>query len=142
MPIKIQRDDQTAINLTPMIDIVFLLLIFFMVGWKFSHLNHQEQDIAIKVPAVATGTAMTQQPRHKVINVASTGAVSLDLAPVTMTELERQLKSAKSNFPGIAVVVRGDAKCPYEQVAQVIATCQAAEIRNLNISVREAALLR
>ena len=142
MPIKIQRDDQTAINLTPMIDIVFLLLIFFMVGWKFSHLSHQEQDISIKVPAVATGTAMTQQPRHRVINVASTGAVSLDSATVTMTELETELKSAKSNFPGIAVVVRGDAKCPYEQVARVIATCQSAEIRNLNISVREAALLR
>ena len=47
MPLKIQRDDQTSINLTPMIDIVFLLIIFFMVSSRFTELN--ERDLALQV---------------------------------------------------------------------------------------------
>ena len=43
MPLKLNRDDQTSINLTPMIDIVFLLIIFFMIGTRFSELNESER---------------------------------------------------------------------------------------------------
>ena len=67
MPLKIQRDDQTSINLTPMIDIVFLLIIFFMVSSRFTELN--ERDLALQVPAVANANALTSAPRKRVINV-------------------------------------------------------------------------
>ena len=65
MAIKIPRDDQSTINLTPLIDIVFLLIIFFMVGTKFSELNEAEKNIALQVPQVTDAKALTAAPRKR-----------------------------------------------------------------------------
>ena len=59
MPLKTHVDEQPTLNLTPMIDIVFLLIIFFMVGTKFSEL---ERKIGLKVPEVAGAEALTAAP--------------------------------------------------------------------------------
>ena len=136
MPLKVQRDDQTAINLTPMIDIVFLLIIFFMVSSHFtSKSNTHERDIAIKVPVVSDAGALTAPPRHRVINIFDDGQVALDNDPVNMTELESKLADARSQYDQLGVVVRGDGNCDYERVAEVIATCKKVKIQNLNIAV-------
>ena len=70
MPLKIEREDQNAINLTPMIDIVFLLIIFFMVSTKFSELNEVERDLAINVPTVSDATALTAAPNKRLVEVS------------------------------------------------------------------------
>ena len=140
MPLKIQRDDQTSINLTPMIDIVFLLIIFFMVGTKFSELNETERDIAIQVPAVTDAQALTSAPRKRVINVYQDGRIVLDQASVTIDELHRELAAARQQYRKLGVVVRGDADSRYQNIANVIATCRKADISDLNISVREVQL--
>ncbi len=137
MPLKVQRDDQTAINLTPMIDIVFLLIIFFMVSSHFTNkTSHSERDIAISVPQVSDAGALTAPPRHRVINISGSGQVSLDQDIVNVSELESRLSDAKAQYEQLGVVVRGDGACPYEKVAEVIATCKKVKIRNLNIAVR------
>lgn len=137
MPLKIQRDDQTSINLTPMIDIVFLLIIFFMVGSNFVELNESERDIAIQVPAVSGAEALTSAPRKRVINVHQDGRIVLDQKTVTLDELQMELTSARQQYKKLGVVVRGDEASNYGNVANVIATCRKAEISDLNISVRE-----
>ena len=109
MPLKVQRDDQTAINLTPMIDIVFLLIIFFMVSSHFTNkTTSHERDIAISVPQVSDAGALTAPPRHRVINIFDDGQVALDDDTVSMTELESKLADAKSQYEQLGVVVRGD----------------------------------
>ena len=136
MPLKVQRDDQTAINLTPMIDIVFLLIIFFMVSSHFTNKStSHERDIAIQVPQVSDAGALTAPPRHRVINIFDDGQVALDDDAVTLTELESKLADARSQYEQLGVVVRGDGACQYERVAAVIATCRKVKIRNLNIAV-------
>lgn len=136
MPLKVQRDDQTAINLTPMIDIVFLLIIFFMVSSHFTNKTAmQERDIAISVPQVSDAGAMTAPPRHRVINIFDNGQVALDDDQVSMTELESKLSDARSQYEQLGVIVRGDGACQYERVAEVIATCKKVRIQNLNIAV-------
>ena len=70
MPLKIEREDQNAINLTPMIDIVFLLIIFFMVSTKFSELNEAERDLSINVPTVSDATALTSAPNLSLIHIS------------------------------------------------------------------------
>ena len=137
MPLKVQRDDQTAINLTPMIDIVFLLIIFFMVSSHFTNKNSSpERDIAISVPQVSDGGALTAPPRHRVINIFDDGRVALDEDIVAMPELESKLADARAQYEQLGVVVRGDGNCHYERVAEVIATCKKVKIRNLNIAVQ------
>ena len=140
MPLKIQRDDQSSINLTPMIDIVFLLIIFFMVGTKFSELNEAERDIAIQVPTVTSAKALTAAPRRRVINVHKDGRIVLDQKSVTLDELQIELASSRQQYDKLGVVIRGDESSQYGSVANVFATCQKAGISDLNISVRDRVL--
>ena len=70
MPLKTQHDEQPALNLTPMIDVVFLLIIFFMVATKFSEL---ERNIELTLPEVAAPAALTAPPRDRVVNVFADG---------------------------------------------------------------------
>ncbi len=137
MPLKIQRDDEMSINLTPMIDVVFLLIIFFMVGTKFSELNEQERDIALTVPQVTDARALTAAPNKRVINVFSDGHIELEKRTVTITELLTELAVARQQYQKLGVVIRGDADSRYQNVANVIATCRKADITDLNISVSE-----
>jgi biopolymer transport protein ExbD len=136
MPLKVHHDTETSINLTPLIDIVFLLIIFFMVGTKFSELAEIERNIPLHVPAVSDATALTAAPKKRVINVPAQGNVILDGEGVTIDDLAAELRTAREEYRNLGVVVRGDADAPYQKVADVIAACRAANITDLNISVR------
>jgi biopolymer transport protein ExbD len=138
MPIRVHRDEQPSVNLTPMIDIVFLLIIFFMVGTRFSELTEAERNIALQVPEVQQARALTAAPKKRVINVFEDGRVTLDDVPVTLDELSRELRNAREQYAGLGVVVRGDAAAFYQHVANVLAACNNAEIQDLGISVRVA----
>lgn len=138
MPLRVQRDEQPSVNLTPMIDIVFLLIIFFMVGTKFSELTEAERHISLNVPEVQNARALTAAPRKREINVYEDGKVTLDNVPVSLTELSEELISAKKQYKGLGVVVRGDAAAFYQHVADVLAACNNADINDLGISVRVA----
>ena len=138
MPLKINKDDQQSINLTPLIDIVFLLIIFFMVGTRFSELNEQEKSIQLEVPKVGPAVALTAAPKKRVINVMKDGSIVLDDKTVSLASLYDELKDTKNQYQQLGVIVRGDANSKYQSVADVIATCKRAEISDLNISVRVA----
>ncbi len=120
-----------------MIDIVFLLIIFFMVGTKFSELNEIERDIALQVPQVTDARALTSAPRKRVINVYRDGRIVLDEKPVSIDQLQMELANARLQYQKLGVVIRGDADSRYQNVANVIATCRKADINDLNISVSE-----
>lgn len=137
MPLKPQNDDQPGLNLTPMIDVLFLLIIFFMVATKFSEL---ERSIDVRVPEVARPGAMTAAPEKRIINVHSDGTLELDRQPLTLDELSDRLATARREYHALGVVVRGDAGCPFQHVADVLATCRASNIGELDIAVRVAAV--
>ncbi len=142
MPLKTHRDEETSINLTPMIDIVFLLIIFFMVGSRFSDMNQTERDISLRVPQVQSAQALTHSPGKRVINVYSDGNITLDQKQVTLPELENELATAREQYQKIGVVVRGDRESQFDKVAQVIATCERVKIRDLNIAVSSESIHR
>jgi biopolymer transport protein ExbD len=137
MPLKIQHDETPALNLTSMIDILFLLIIFFMVATKFDEL---ERNIQVDVPQVAHADDADPPPKPLVVSIESDGSIDLDGATVTLEELTARLTSARSTSGGPAVVVRGDAKCPFQNVASVLAACREAGISELGITVRIAGL--
>ncbi len=133
MPLKTHVDEQPTLNLTPMIDIVFLLIIFFMVGTKFTEM---ERSIALQVPEVGEAGPQTAAPERRVINVFRDGHVSLDQRLVTLDELTSQLSSARRQYADLGVVVRGDSEVPFQNVANVLGACRAAQISEMGISVR------
>jgi len=131
MPLRTHLDEQPTLNLTPMIDIVFLLIIFFMVGTKFTEL---ERKITLRVPDVVDHGALTAAPEPKVVNVYRDGTITLDKVPVTLKQLTAHL--ARRQYEDLGVLVRGDAKVEYQLVASVLNACKQAGIQRLGISVR------
>jgi biopolymer transport protein ExbD len=133
MPLKTTTDDMPAINLTPMIDIVFQLIIFFMVGARFTEL---ERKVDLSVPAVSNAAALSPAPEKRVINVYRDGRIDLDRQSVTIPQLTQQLASAHAQYTELGVIVRGDAEGPFQNVAEVLTACRQAGISEMGISVR------
>lgn len=133
MPLKTHLDEQPGLNLTPMIDIVFLLIIFFMVGTKFSEL---ERKIGLRIPEVTDHGALTAAPERRVVNVFRDGRIELDQQTVSLELLRDRLASARSQYAELGVLVRGDGLGPYQNVAAVLNACKQAGIRDLNLSVQ------
>ncbi len=135
MPLKTFQDEQPTLNLTPMIDVVFLLIIFFMVGTKFAE---WESKLTLKVPQVNHAGALAPAPEKRVINVYRDGQIAIDREMVTVEELAQRLAALKQQYSGAGVIVRGDSEGAFQHVATVLSTCRDAGIGDLGISVRAA----
>ena len=137
MPLKTHQDEAPTLNLTPMIDVVFLLIIFFMVGTEFTDWEHR---LGLKVPQVKAMGALAPAPEKRVINVQRDGQISLDRDVVTLQELAVRLAAARQQYAELGVVVRGDAEGAFQNVAAVLGACREAGITDMGISVRLAQL--
>ncbi len=135
MPLKTNLNEPPSVNLTPMIDIVFLLIIFFMVGTKFVEM---ERKIAVQVPAVRDAQTLTPAPEKRTINVYRDGQISLDRQPVTLEQLTVELTAARQQYADLGVIVRGDAEGAFQNVASVLNACRQAGVAEMGISVRMA----
>jgi biopolymer transport protein ExbD len=135
MPLKTHQDEQPQLNLTPMIDVLFLLIMFFMVASNFSDL---ERNVEVQVPQVAEAGDAVTPPQPRVVNVFADGRIDLDGQAVTLPELTTRLAAAQTAAIESSVVVRGDAACPFQHVASALGACRAAKISDLGITVRTA----
>lgn len=132
MPLRTQLDEQPSLNLTSMIDVLFLLIIFFMVGTKFTEM---ERKIGLKVPQVSNVDALTSAPEKKVVNVYRDGQITLDQETLTLDELSRKLSAARSQYEDLGVLVRGDGSGEFQYVADVLNACRKAGITELGVAV-------
>jgi len=132
MPLKTHQDDLPAINLTPMIDIVFNLIIFFMVCTRFSDM---ERKVDVSVPQVGPTNGLSEVKRSRTIEIHRDGAIALDSQAVTLTELRSQLAAANRQYEGLEVTIRGDGFTPYQHVAAVMTACRQAGIAEMGIAV-------
>jgi biopolymer transport protein ExbD len=133
MLLKTSPDELPALNLTPMIDVVFLLIIFFMVGTRFTEM---ERHIPVQVPQVSDNGTLTPAPAKRTINVYRDGRVSLDRRFLELHELQNELAAARSQYDALGVIVRGDADATFQHVAAVLNACRQAGISDMGISVR------
>lgn len=136
MPLKINVDEQPVLNLAPMIDVVFLLIIFFMVGTTFTQMD---KEIELQVPEVADGGSLTAPPDRKLINIHSDGRITMDRREVQLEELPRLLGDARGQYEALGVTIRGDGAGRFQRVAEVLNACKQAGIQELGISVQIAA---
>ncbi|RMH29402.1 MAG: biopolymer transporter ExbD [Planctomycetota bacterium] len=116
----------TAIEITPMIDMVFLLLIFFLVATTF-HQTERELDVAL--PQAAAAAPISAALREIVINVAADGSIVVAGEPVEPERLREMLESAVAANPEQKVSVRGDRGTPYANVVRVLDVCKAAGVQ-------------
>jgi biopolymer transport protein ExbD len=133
MPLKTQHDEIPALNLTSMIDVLFLLIIFFMVATKFDEF---ERNIDVAVPEVAQAGESNPPAQPLVVNVYADGRIELDGSAVSTEELVSRLTAARGKLGHPSVIIRGDAACPFQHVAGALAACRRANISELGITVR------
>ena len=120
-------------NLVSMIDVLFLLIIFFMLSAQFTEI---ERSIALEVPAVSGGGALSSAPEKRVVNVDRSGEITLDREVVTLDQLTERLADARQQYSDLGVLVRGDGSGPFQNVAEVLNACKLAGINELAISVK------
>lgn len=133
MPIRRQPAEEIAINLTPMIDVVFLLVIFFMVGSKF---NESESRIQVNVPGVAEMRSMARVPDERVVEIAPDGSITLDGSFVTQEQLVSTLKTQHAAYPALKVAVRGDGGSSFQGVVDVMQAIRASGVDQIGIAAR------
>ena len=134
MPLKLQHDDaMPALNLTSMIDVLFLLIIFFMVATKF---DEMERNIEVAVPQVAQAGDDAPPKQPMVVAVLADGKLNLEGKEVTDAELVAKLTAARTSLTEPTVVVHGDAQCAFQHVASALGACRQAGISELGITVR------
>ena len=132
MAIRTPVEEIPALNLTSMIDVLFLLIIFFVVGTEFIK---SERQIELKLPQVSPNEALSAAPEKKIVNVYSDGQIMLDHKGISLEQLKAQLGKSREKYHALGVLVRGDGTAPFERVANVLNVCKQAGISDLSISV-------
>lgn len=133
MPLKTSQLEEPTINLTSMLDVVMLLIIFFMLATEFSE---EERQYDVKLPTVADATALTGQPDEIVVNVAANGKMSVRSETVDLAELEAVMRQATEKFAGQGVIIRGDGTGQYQHVMDAMSACRRAGVKNLSLAHR------
>jgi biopolymer transport protein ExbD len=131
MPLKTEPLEEPQLILTPVIDIMFLLLIFFMVGTQFTD---DEHHFDIKLPTASETMSITSLPDPATVNVTANGEVYLDGDAVALPDLERKLAAMRQNYPGQAVLIRGDGSAAYQQVIDVLAAVKRAGVTGVSLA--------
>ena len=103
MPVRTQPHEEPTLNLTPMIDVILVLIIFFMVATKFAE---EERSVELQVPSISNRNAAMTAPEPKVVNVHRDGSISLGAQSVTIGEQTLEILSWDHVVDAVDLVLR------------------------------------
>ncbi len=127
MKTQAENEPYSDINITPMLDLAYVLLVIFIIMTTAT-----VQGIRVNLPKASTAPSLAK-PQTKAITVAADGTIYLDTFPVTMDQLETRLRQYKSANPALPVVIKGDAAVQYEKVIQVLDLMGRLDITQLGL---------
>jgi len=102
------------INITPMLDLAYVLLVIFILMTTAS-----VQGLKVNLPKASSSPSLAK-PKTKSVTVNNEGKIFLDTVPVSLQELEQRLGQAKAQTPDLPVVIRGDSLTQYQSVMDVL----------------------
>jgi len=132
MKFKTQKAPPVGFQLAPMIDIIFLLLAFFIVTYQ---LTDNEKVMEISLPAASEGKAKERDNLEKVINIHADGRVVIDQQELTLDQFEQKMKLLVRVNKNQPVRLRGDEATPYKKIVDVIDRCSKAGIWNFSFAI-------
>lgn len=126
---KVQDDNEPydEINITPMLDLAYVLLVIFIILTTAT-----VQGIQVNLPKASAQPSLAESTT-KAITITADGTIFLDTYAVSMTELETQLRNLKAVTPDLPVIVKGDAKIQYERVIEVLDLLGRLEITKVGL---------
>ena len=121
--------------MAPLIDVVFLLLIFFLVTSEF---EEEERRLDIVLPTATSAVPMTSKPREMVIDIDTQGELYLSGKATDLAELQILLESAVSNNPtNQTVVIRADRATAFQPVVSVMDVCNRTGVTDYSVTTKE-----
>ena len=126
---QVQNDAQPydTINITPMLDLAYVLLVIFILMTTAG-----VQGLTMNLPKPSNKPS-TEKHDVKIVQVLQGGGISINGAGVSMAELQSQLSAAKVADPKFSVMIKGDAKAPYAGVVSVIDLVNTLQIENVGL---------
>lgn len=132
MRLEVDEQIDEGLNLTPLIDVVFLLLVFFLVATTFAD---SEVEMDLELPKATSGKP-SSSGHLLVVSIARDGSLSVDGRLVSMEGLRQKLRAAASKDRTQEVLIRGDTNVQFGIVAQAFDACLAASLRRVSIAAQ------
>jgi len=124
-------ESEDAIQLAPLIDIVFLTLVFFMTTAVYTSI---ESEIDIALPTASSAITSERTRGEIIINLRDDGQIILNNRELSIPELQDVLNRVAENFPGGAVIVRGDREAQLGRAIAILNCCRNADIQNVSFA--------
>ena len=131
--IKGDNEPYDDINVTPMLDLAYVLLVVFIILTTAS-----VQGVKVNSPNTRAAENLAK-PQTRAITITADGAIFLDAYPVDLAQLKARLAEDKAANPARPVVLKGDAAAQYETVMQVLEVAKSLDITELGLVTRRAA---
>jgi biopolymer transport protein ExbD len=127
---QVQSDDKPYddINITPMLDLAYVLLVIFIIMTTAS-----VSGVKVDLPKASSAVSLAV-PKTKVISISDQGQVFLDTVPVSLPDLEVKLRDAKANMPDLPVILKGDRAVQYDRIMIVLDLCSRVGINSIGLA--------
>ncbi len=118
------------INITPMLDLAYVLLVIFILMTTAS-----VQGVKVNLPKASRAPSLAK-PKTKAITVNSQGKIFLDTVPVTIEELEQRLTQLKAQNPDFPVIIKGDSQTQYQSIMDVLDVLGRENITQVGLATK------
>jgi biopolymer transport protein ExbD len=126
-----EAEDEVPINLTPMLDMTFNLLLFFLAATTFAK---EEVALDLRLPEARSGQQASGGTLQLIINVFANGRLSVEGREVTFEALRQKLEAASQRNREQAVIIRGDKQAQFGVGLQVLDACRLAKIKKVDFA--------
>ena len=122
------KPETFGFQIAPMVDILLVLLVFFIVTWNFAL---SENELDVKIPNASKAKPTEQYVGQVVVNVKADGTLVFNRKALSAAELETKLTELAKLYPDQAVILRGDENVNYKFIVDVLDICRSANIWNV-----------
>ncbi|MDB6071650.1 MAG: exbD [Verrucomicrobiales bacterium] len=126
-------DGSHGMNLVPLIDVLLILLIFFIVTFSMAQ---RENDLNISVPAADSGAPKDRQVGEIVVNIARDGALKVNTQVLSEDQLGQRFKDIFALNPKQAIIIRADEETVYKNMFRVLDLCYQAGLYHVSFASR------
>lgn len=124
-------ETEEPMQLTALVDVVFVILIFFLSTHVYGSL---ESEVDVQLPTASSAVPVERSRGEIFINVKKDGKIVLNNREVDLVELQEILNRVAENFPGGAVIIRGDRESLLGNAIAVLNCCRKADIQNVSFA--------
>ncbi len=131
MQLNEDNEPYADINITPMLDLTWVLLLIFIIMTTAT-----VQGITVNLPKASTAPSLSK-PKTKAVTITQDGTIYLDAYPVSLAELESLLTQYKAVNPDLPIVIKADALIQYQRVVDVLDLMAKLEISQLGLVTKK-----